>query len=105
MNDDHRQFSRESWGWNCYESFPGWWFFNSLEEVENAAGVQAKVPHNHPDAIVGAKAAAVAVFLARTGKSKEKIQNFMCNRYGFDLSQPIEKYRAEYEWTSNCKRP
>lgn len=80
-------------------------FFNSLEEVENAAGVQAKVPHNHPDAIVGAKAAAVAVFLARTGKSKEKIQNFMCNRYGFDLSQPIEKYRAEYEWTSNCKRP
>lgn len=103
--DENRQFGRESWSNGAaMRVSPVGWFFNSLEEVENAAEIQATLTHNHPIAIVGAKAAAVAVFLARKGKSKEEIKEFMTDRYGFDLSQPIEKYREEYEWTWDCKK-
>jgi len=83
---------------------PVGWFFNSIDEVERVAEIQATLTHNHPSAIVGAKAAAVAVLLARNGKNKEEIKEFMTDRYGFDLSQPMEKYRAEYEWTADCKK-
>ena len=101
LNDDHRQFGRESWGNGTgMRVSPVGWFFNSLEEVENAAGAQAKLAHNHHDAIVGAKAAAVAVFLTRTGKSKEEIKNFMCNRYGFDLSTRLRLFVLRYSATA-----
>lgn len=104
LNDENRLLGRESWGNGAaMRVSPVGWFFNSLEEVENAAEIQAKLTHNHPDAIIGAKAAAVAVFLARTGKSKEEIKTFTADRYGLDFSLPFAKYREEYEWTSNCK--
>ncbi len=103
--DENRQFGRESWSNGAaMRVSPVGWFFNTLEEVERAAEIQASLTHNHPIAINGAKAAAVAVLLARTGKSKEEIKEFMTDRYGFDLSQPIEKYREEYEWTWDCMK-
>jgi len=105
LKDDNRPFGRvASSNGAAMRVSPVGWFFNSIEEVERVAEIQATLTHNHPIAIVGAKAAAVAVFLARKGKSKEEIKEFMTDRYGFDLSQSMEKYRAEYEWTFNCKK-
>ena len=105
LKDEKRPFGRvSSSNGAAMRVSPVGWFFSTLEEVENAAKIQASLTHNHPIAIQGAKAAAVAVFLARTGKSKEEIKEFMSSRYGFDLSQSMEKYRAEYEWTSDCMK-
>ena len=53
------------------------WAYNSLEETLKAAKESSKVTHNHPEGIKGAAAAAGAVFLARTTRSKEKIREFI----------------------------
>lgn len=104
LKDDKRERGRVSQSNGAaMRVSPVGWYFNTMEEVENAAEIQAKLTHNHPDAILGAKAAAVAVFLARKGKSKNEIKELMGNRYGFDLSTPIDEYRDEHVWTSDCK--
>ena len=48
--------------------------FDTLEETLEAAKHSAEVTHNHPEGIKGAQATAAAIFLARTGKSKEEIR-------------------------------
>jgi hypothetical protein len=41
------------------------------------AEIQAAVTHNHPEGIKGAQATTAAIFLARTGKSKEEIKQYI----------------------------
>src|SRR3954468_9635822 len=48
--------------------------YGVLAEVLLRARWTAEVTHNHPDGIKGAQAAAAAVYLARTGSSKEEIR-------------------------------
>ena len=45
----------------------------TLEETIALAKASAEVTHNHPEGIKGAEATAAAIFLAKTGKSKEEI--------------------------------
>lgn len=79
------------------------WFFNDIETVEKVAEIQASLTHNHPDAICGAKAVAVAILLARQGKSKEEIRKFISVRYDIDLHYTMDEYRGIAEWTTNGK--
>lgn len=48
------------------------WFYNTLEDVENAATISAGVTYNHLEGIRGAQATAAAVFLARTGNEQRR---------------------------------
>ena len=48
--------------------------FDTLEEVQEEAKRSADVTHNHPEGVRGAQATAVAVFLARTGHTKDEIK-------------------------------
>ena len=49
------------------------WLFSTLEETRHMAKLTAEVTHNHPEGVKGAEAAASAIFMARTGSSKEEI--------------------------------
>ena len=80
---------------------PVGWFFNDVESVEKVAQIQASLTHNHPDAICGAKAVAVAVLLARQGKTKDEIQDFISTRYALNLSYTMDEYRPLARWTAN----
>ena len=53
---------------------PVGWAFNTIEDVLEYAKHSAESTHNHPEGIKGAQAIAVAVVLARQGKSKEEIK-------------------------------
>lgn len=50
------------------------WLYDTLEETRHIARLTAAVSHNHPEGIKGAEATASAIFLARTGKSKDMSQ-------------------------------
>jgi ADP-ribosylglycohydrolase len=54
---------------------PVGWAFASLEEVLREAQRTARVTHNHPEGLKGAQATASAVFLARTGATREQIRH------------------------------
>lgn len=79
------------------------WFFDTLEETERVAEISAAITHNHPEGIKGAKATAAAVFLARTGKSREEIRDYIEKRYGYDLHKSWDYWHENYRWESSCQ--
>ena len=79
------------------------WFFDTLDETERVAGISADITHNHPEGIKGAKATAAAIWLARNGKSKKEIREYIESTYGYDLSTSWEEYHRTYGWDVSCQ--
>jgi ADP-ribosylglycohydrolase len=79
------------------------WFFDTLEETGRVAAISAAITHNHPEGIKGAQATAVAIFLARNGKTKEEIRDYIENTYGYDLHKSWEYWHPIYGWEDSCQ--
>ena len=79
------------------------WMFDTLEETERVAGLSAAITHNHPEGIKGAQSTAAAIFMARNGKSKEEIRNYISIKYGYNLNRTCDEIRAVYDWDSSCQ--
>jgi ADP-ribosylglycohydrolase len=83
---------------------PVGWALNSLEEVLWQAEACAAVTHNHPEAIKGAQAVALAIFQARTGATKEDIRKEITERFGYDLSRSVDEIRPGYRFDETCQK-
>ena len=79
------------------------WFYDALEDVERAAEISAAVTHNHPEGIQGAQATAAAAFLARKGSGKAEIQQYVEERFGYDLSRTMAEIRPGYAFDVTCQ--
>ena len=79
------------------------WFFETLEETERVAEISAAITHDHPEGIKGAQAAAAAIWMARSGKTKEEIRDYIVRRYGYDLHQTWAYWHPIYKWESSCQ--
>ena len=77
--------------------------FDDLETVEIFAGISAMVSHNHPEGIKGAQATAAAIFLARSGNTKQQIRDYITQKYGYDLSRSLDEIRPSYEFDATCQ--
>ena len=78
------------------------WLFNTLEDVRHAARLSAVVTHNHPEGMKGAEATASAIFLARTGHSKEEIRRYMEDTFGYALNRTCDEIRPGYHHVESC---
>ncbi len=65
------------------------WMKDSLDEVEQYAGLSASVSHTHPSAVAAAQAAADAVFLARESSSKRHIRKYLEDKLGYAFSTGV----------------
>ena len=93
-----------SWGnGSAMRVSPVGWYGNSIEEVMDEAKKSAEATHNHPEGIKGAQSTAVAVYMARTGKSKEEIKQFIMNTFQYDLERKIDDIRPTYEFDVSCQ--
>lgn len=79
------------------------WAFDSLDAVLDAAGRTAAVTHNHPEGVKGAQAVAAAIFLARTGRDKAEIRQYVTRTFGYDLSRTLDEIRPGYEFDVTCQ--
>lgn len=79
------------------------WAFESLGEVLLEAERSAICTHNHPEGIKGAKAIAGAVFLARTGSSREEIAVFVENDIGYSLNFDLKELHRSYRFNPTCQ--
>ncbi len=77
--------------------------FDTLDEVLEQARRSAEVTHNHPEGIKGAQAIASAVFLARTGNTKDQIKNHVEAAFGYDLGTPLDEIRPRYSFDVSCQ--
>jgi ADP-ribosylglycohydrolase len=78
--------------------------FGSLGEVLREAKRSAAVTHNHPEGIKGARAAAAAVFIARTGGSKTDIRKYAESQFHYDLGRRLDDIRPAYAFDETCQR-
>ena len=76
---------------------------NTMEEVFAEAQRSAEVTHNHPEGIKGARAIATAIFLARTGKNKEEIAEYITVQFGYNLHQTLDEIRPWYRFDETCQ--
>ncbi len=77
--------------------------YDSLEKVLEQAERSAAVSHNHPEGIKGAQAVAMAIFLARSGRSKVQIRNEIEKRFGYDLNRYLAQIRPHYTFDVSCQ--
>ncbi len=75
----------------------------TLKEVLDEARRCAEVSHNHPDGIQGAQATAAAVFLAKNGRSKDEIRDYIEKTFRYNLQRSIEEIRPGYYYDQSCR--
>jgi ADP-ribosylglycohydrolase len=77
--------------------------FDSIADVLLEAKRSAAVTHNHPEAIKGAQATALAIFLARQGTSKDDIRDELSQRFAYDLDRSLDEIRPVYVFDVSCQ--
>ncbi len=75
------------------------WAAKTLDEALDMARTVTEVTHNHPEALKGSAALVSAIFLARTGASKDEIrQHIIDNYYPMDFTLAT----ISDEWRYGC---
>jgi len=102
-----RSGSREPYGsfgnGSAMRVSPVAWRHDTLDDVLDEAERSAAITHDHPEGIRGALATAAAVFLARTGASKDAIRAAITESFGYDLATSIENLRPDYVFDVTCQ--
>jgi type I restriction enzyme M protein len=75
---------------------------NSLEEAKRLSKAVTIITHNHPEGLKGAEATAVAIFLARSGKSLLEIRDYITKNY-YPLDFTLDVIRDSYEFNESCQ--
>lgn len=78
--------------------------FDSLEQVLVEAARSAEPTHNHPEGLKGAQAVAAAIFMARCGETKRRIKESLEARFGYALSDSLDRLRPTYTFDESCQR-
>ena len=93
-----------SWGnGSAMRVSPIGWFCDTLDDIIIEAKKSAEVTHNHPEGIKGAQATASAIYLARIGKTKKQIKEFIETTFLYDLDRKIDNIRPDYEFDVSCQ--
>jgi len=79
------------------------WYCDNIDDVLTEAEKSAKVTHDHPEDIKGAQAVAAAVYLARTGKTKDEIKEFIIDRFDYNLCRKLDEIRPLYGFNESCQ--
>lgn len=77
------------------------WIATSLEEAETLAKWSAEVTHDDPRGVRGAQAVAAAIYLARTGESKDAIRAYIEEHY-YMLDFTVDEIRPTYRFDVTC---
>lgn len=83
---------------------PVGYYARTLDEALELSKISAEVTHNHPEGIKGAQATAAAIFLARRGKSKQEICDYVTQTFGYDLSRTLDEIRPTFTFDETCQR-
>ncbi|HSU14422.1 ADP-ribosylglycohydrolase family protein [Longimicrobium sp.] len=94
-----------SWGnGSAMRVSPVGWAFGSETDVLREAARSAAVTHDHAEGIKGARAVALAVFMARGGAEKDEIRREISDRFGYDLARTVDEIRPDYGFHVSCMK-
>jgi ADP-ribosylglycohydrolase len=78
-------------------------YAQTLDETLQLSEMSASVTHDHKEGIKGAQAIASAIFLAKTGKSKEEIKQYIVTTFGYNLDRTCDEVRPFYMFNETCQ--
>ena len=100
----HNPRPYNSWGnGSAMRVSPTGWAFDTLEETLEVARLSAEVTHNHPEGIMGAQAVAACIYLARKGKKKQEIKEYVESTFGYYLDRTCDEIRISYRFDESCQ--
>ena len=79
------------------------WLYDSLTRTREVARWTAEVTHNHPEGVKGAETVASAIYLGRMGHSKEEINDYITQEFGYDLTRTLDEIRPTYSMDATCQ--
>ena len=103
IQDDNPQPYNSYGNGSAMRVSPVGYYAKTLEEALELAQISAEVTHNHPEGIKGAQATAAAIFLARQGKTKREIRDYVEKTFGYDLSRTLDEIRPDYSFNELCQ--
>lgn len=74
----------------------------TMEEALALARASACITHNHPEGIKGAEAVSAAIFLAKCGKTKAEIRQYISDHY-YNLDFTLDSIRDSYKFDGSCQ--
>lgn len=82
-------------------------YYENVDDVMKMAEKSAAVTHNHPEGIKGAVVTAVAVWMARHGKSKQQIYDYVLEQYPeeqyeYSIVRSLDELESVYRWNETC---
>ena len=78
------------------------WIASSLDEALMLAKRCAAVTHDHEEGIKGAQAVTACIWLAREGKTKGEIRNYVKDRF-YALDFTLDEIREDYSFDVTCQ--
>ena len=102
--NSRRREPYNSWGnGSAMRVSPVAYAWTTLDEVLVEAKRSAEVTHDHAEGIRGAQAVAAAVFLARSGGTKEQIRRYIEERFEYFLGETLDELRPTYRFDASCQ--
>lgn len=100
-SDDHSPYNSYGNG-SAMRTSPCGIVANSLDEAIELATRISSITHNHPEGIKGAVATTVAIYLAKTGKTKEEIKKHIIDNY-YNIDFTLDDIRPSYSFDVSCQ--
>ena len=82
---------------------PCGFYAKTLQEALDLAEQSAVVTHNHPEGVKGAQAIVSAIFLAREGKNKEQIADYIEREFDYNLDRTCDSIRLTNAFDETCQ--
>jgi type I restriction enzyme M protein len=82
--------------------------FDDYAEMQNKAAVAAAISHNHPEGIKGAVVTSTCIWMAKHGKSKHEIYDYVIQQYPvkdypYSIGYSLDEIRTRYKWDVSCQ--
>ena len=82
--------------------------YDDFEEMQKMAEKVAAVSHNHPEGIKGAVVTSTCIWMARHGKSRQEIYDYVLseypiNEYEYSIGYSLDEIRPRYKWNESCQ--
>ena len=83
-------------------------FYDDYDEMQKMAEATAAVSHNHPEGIKVSVVTATFIWMARQGKSKQDINDYVLSQYPkedyeYSIAYSLDEIRPRYKWNESCQ--
>ena len=79
------------------------WLYPSLERTLEVAKWTAEVTHNHPEGIKGAQCTAAVIYMARMGKDKNEIKEYVKKTFGYPVDLSLDELKKMHGDKESCQ--